>query len=331
MIPRRMRQTLFLSGLAAAVCIAGPAEAGKPGPAPQPPAPALLYINKAGAVEVSNADGSAAKVVIPAGGIHRPNWAPLNSGNINDPNNPARIVFEQPICTLREIDVWVENGAINTGPIVSGVLAPRPLPRADSAVQDSACAADLNGNMLVSGEAYTETPTSDLFTMTRGADGWSTPTAIYGLPFANITSENTITWATYSPNGRYIAFVESTDRRRIKIIDTINPSSISTVLDDPNHDPAILEWSPAGNTLAFESAFGVHVMNVNFDETANSWTGTLPIKIAASAGSPTWSDSGEQIYLTASGGVSVMSKLSGSTWGNLKLLVRGASRPRYRN
>lgn len=304
--------------------------AGKPGTGTVP-APALLYINKSGAIEVSNADGSAAAVVVASGGIHRPNWSPAGQNDINNKDNPAKIVFERGICQLHEVDVWVENNVVKSSP----AAAERVLPTAGAGIQDQACAADLNGTMLVSGEAYTETPTSDLFTMTRSPGGsWTTPVAIYGVPYANIINENTITWSTLSPLGDYIAFAEyqgaPANRARIKIIASNGLGPVSTVLDNPSYIPALMEWSPQGNTLAFASSGGLYTMELVPPGVNGEWTASPPVLLVSGGNSPTWSGTGT-IYFDNSNGISTISRTTAGAWGAAKLLIRGASRPRYRN
>ena len=306
--------------------------AGKPGTGTAP-APALLYINKSGAIEVSNADGSAAAVVVASGGIHRPNWSPESQNNINNKDNPAKIVFERGICQLHEVDVWVENNVVKSTP----AAFERVLPTAGAGIQDQACAADLNGTMLVSGESYTDTPTSDLFTMTRIPDGtpsgtWTTPVAIYDVPYTNITNENTITWSSLSPLGDYIAFAEHqgapANRARIKIIASNGLGPVSTVLNNSSYVPALMEWSPQGNTLAFASSGGLYTMEL-VPPVNGEWAKSEPVLLVSGGNSPTWSGTGT-IYFDNSNGISTISKTAGA-WGAAKLLIRGARRPRYRN
>lgn len=331
MANNRIKATVLWAALFSTALAPAPAgAAGKPGPVVVP-APALLYINKSGAIEVSNADGSAAAVVVPAGDIHRPNWSPA-SMNTMVKTDPARIVFERGICNLHEIDVWVENNVVKSSVLENPATGERDLPQADASIQDSACAADMYGAMLVSGEGHTETPTSDLFTMTRGADGsWSVPQQVYGVPYNSATSRATITWSTFSRDGNSIAFVESDDIGRIKIRDG-GSGVVSTVLENSAYDPTLLEWSPTEDTLAFGAKGNLYVMTLNFDSSTGAWSrGSLTNIASAAGGSPTWSADGKKIYFVNSNGLSTISKSASGTWGAVTLLNRFASRPRYRN
>lgn len=182
--------TFFSAALAGGMLLAGTAWAAPPSPAADP---ALVYINRDFAIEVSNANGTAKTVLLPQGGLRRPSWAP--GGDCT--SAPCLIVYEAPICQLRQFDLVMVAGVptVQNNSPISTVGA------------DSACAAEISpmGDKLVFGEGYVSTGFSSLWTMdvVDGRVDPNTNVSIYSAP-----AGSKITWSTYNNDGSRIAIVE---------------------------------------------------------------------------------------------------------------------------
>jgi Tol biopolymer transport system component len=163
------------------------------------------------------------------------------------------------------------------------------------------------------------------------ATGAPSPSALYSAP-ANWT----ITWASFSPDGQSVAFVEQGPgpefHSRIKIVDT-DPSTNDTpivVMHEGNvYSPRFLEWSPASNELAFSSPLaslgtGEHIFIINLDVVP---TGPQPLPISGSAARPSWcGPTGKELAFEGTAGVSIYDR----TTRKIRIVARGARAPKCR-
>jgi len=295
---------------------------GKPGGGSSQSDPRLVYINnKSGAIEVANLDGSARAVVLPAaGGYVRPNWSPLGDGS---ESAPYRIVYELPICApwLNVLDLVIVDGATTA----------KGDPSQISTGGQPACAPEYSrdGTKLIFGEGFTENPStnpSSLWIM--DATGLNPPIAVYDAP-----TDWSITYASISPNGDRIAFVESGPgpayANRITIVNT-GDLSYNVVLDESRgYGPRYLEWSPSSNELAFTSPWdslgpGDHIFIMNLDALP---AGPQPLPVSGSTWRPSWcAGTLNQLVFSNHNGVSVYD----FTTGQSKLVVRGGGAAKCR-
>jgi WD40 repeat protein len=283
------------------------AEAGKSsGPISSP---VLAYINRSGDLEVSNADGAANSVIVP-GYATRPTWRPTAPTN----QGPYRIVYESPICVLNALDVGVPQSGLPQ-------LVPGSVHKLSLGSASQGCAANFSsdGSQLVFGEGYVESGDSSIFLMDAGTGN------VTGPIYTPAASGNVITWATFSPAGDQIAFVEEgpgpSYQTTIKVItkDTAGQWGNPSLVVAPANGSSwrFLEWSPLGDKLAFDDGAGsIYTARVSDG---------IPVRVT-SGGTPTWSPDGASLFLSGTTGI-VRVPASG---GTAKSIVKGAHHPKFR-
>ena len=285
-------------------------------PTPVSANPVLIYKNRAFGIEVSNADGTAKTELIAKSSLARPTWAPAGGTDY-----PRHVVYESPICRLKQFDLVLVDGKP-----VADDISDFPTP-----FEGYACAPDIspNGDRLVFGTGHY----GDRSLLgTVKLDG-SDPVRVYEAPL-----NSTITWASYSPKGTQIAFIESGPANPnggpgVDFIKIIN--SDGTVGSDGNLTQTVytassslrlVEWSPGtvanpAGTLAFSH-------NTSAGEAVYMLDLASPMaERLANGASPSWSADASQIFYVSTTGISVITLNPRKTTS----LVKGGMSPKFRN
>ena len=289
---------LFGGSLACESAFAAP-----PGPAANP---VIVYLNRDGAIEVANVDGSAKTVLRTNGSNRRPTWAPGGDGTTL---NPWHIVYEYTICNqLKQFTlVKTNSGGLTAGSDVD----------ISTSFAGQACAVDISpvADRLVFGEGPTEPGflPSSLWTMNvNGGSEFDVKDAPDG---------STITWATYNSDGTKIAFaIDGPSSSSIETIDS-NGANLAPVLSTGGR---FLEWSPDGHFLAFSAGGGSSVEGVYILDMITP--GSTPVRLVSGSGA-TWSADNSQLAFNATTGVSVID----ISTHKITSLVKGAHHPKFRN
>jgi Tol biopolymer transport system component len=283
--------------------------AGKPGGTVSNPE--LVYINRSNQIEVANADGSAKTVVLPAATQyrhHNPNWSPLGDGSAGD---PYRIVYESPgVCNkwLNFFDLVIQDGI----PTATNVQENVP-----TSGQSCAPAYSRDGGELVYADGYQEAQSSRAYVLNTN-DG--NETVVYDAP-----PNWGVFFATFSTNGRKVAFVESLGvapySKRIKILDR-DSGAVAEVLGPNVLQPQFLEWHPTLDVLAFNSGFNIYTLDIP----ATGSPPPAPVLLIPNGAAPSWSRTGDKLAFEAQNGVAVYNFAT----GKITVVARGGKRPKFR-
>lgn len=309
-----MTRKLMALAFVSAVVLGGPLSAGPAlaGKATVVYNPVLVYLNRSGNVEVSNADGTAPAVLVNGG--RRPTWSPRGYGT---PSSPYHIVYESPLSKLRQFDVTQAN---------NGVPTAGPSSEITTQTADQACAADISpdGTHLVFGECSVETGVSSLFRMDIDiTTHWVTPNS--DVPLFDATPGAAVTWASFDPTGTKIAFIENGPAVGEDYIKIWDGSTLTPVVTPLLHTinglgPRFIEWSPTpGGPLTFSGTGGIYTIDVA--------AGSQPVLRTTGGAASTWSADGTELAFSANTGIA---KINLNT-GKITTLVRGADHPKYRN
>lgn len=299
--------TIFSVALAGGLVLADTVLAAPPQPVEANPV--LVYLNRSGAIEVANADGSAKTVLRPNVIARRPTWDPDGTGSFTD---PWYIVYEANYCIeLKRFALWKNGTGLATGPDVVIWASVPPGNRCANAVDISPAQ-----NKLVFGNNNDTAPSS---LRTMNDDGSSVETPVYSP-----SDGSNITWASYSCDGSKIAFVEN---------GPTGSDSIRIVKSDGSEPPApprlstggrYLEWSPDGTRLAFSAGSGTSPEGVWILDVEGS---SGPIRLVSGVYA-SWSADNSQLAYTGTTGVSVIDIAPPR---RITVLVKGAHHPKFRN